>query len=243
VLGNLLAMPIMGFVVMPAAALSVMAMPFHLEAGPLHVMDFGITLMLEAGGWVSGLPGAVSPVAAWPMAALVVLSLGGLWILIWRGRWRWLGLLPLAGAVIFAMLARGPDLLVASDAATVAMRGNDGKLGFVGKVRDAYAADEWLERDGDAGPRQIAPARCDGWGCVLRSKGGIIAISQRYEALADDCANAAIVIAAFDVRDCTGPKLVIDRSRAMRDGAYAIRLSPLRVESVAQARGKRPWSQ
>ena len=31
VLGNLLAMPVMGFVVMPAAALSVAAMPFGLE--------------------------------------------------------------------------------------------------------------------------------------------------------------------------------------------------------------------
>jgi competence protein ComEC len=38
VLGNLLAMPVLGFWVMPAAALSVAAMPFGLEAAPLHLL-------------------------------------------------------------------------------------------------------------------------------------------------------------------------------------------------------------
>ena len=80
VIGNLLAMPVMGFVTMPAAALSVILMPFGLDAWPLHVMGWGIEAMLAVGRFVSGLPGAVSIVSAWPMAALVLLSLGGLWI-------------------------------------------------------------------------------------------------------------------------------------------------------------------
>ena len=63
VLGNLLAMPVMGFVTMPTAAITVMAMPFHLEAWPLKVMGFGIGIMLSMGRFVSGLPGAISAVA------------------------------------------------------------------------------------------------------------------------------------------------------------------------------------
>ena len=38
VLGNLVAMPVMGFVVMPSAALSVLAMPFGLAHMPLQAM-------------------------------------------------------------------------------------------------------------------------------------------------------------------------------------------------------------
>ena len=72
VLGNLLAMPIMGFVTMPAAAISVMLMPLGLDAVPLHIMGWGIDAMLAVGRFVSRLPGAVSIVAAWPMAALVL---------------------------------------------------------------------------------------------------------------------------------------------------------------------------
>jgi competence protein ComEC len=244
VLGNLLAMPVMGFVVMPAAALSVMAMPFHLEAGPLHVMDWGIGLMLDAGAWVSGLPGAVSLVAAWPVSALAVFSLGGLWLAIWRRRWRLWGLLPMAGAILLAMLSRGPDMLVAADAATMALRGGDGRLYFAPHPRDTYAARDWLERDGDARDFHEAQAalRCDGWGCVSPTAAGLIALSRRPAALDDDCARAAIVIAAFDVSDCVGPKILIDPTRASRDGGYAIGLAPLQIESVAQVRGARPWS-
>jgi competence protein ComEC len=245
VLGNLLAMPIMGFVTMPAAALSVIAMPFGLESVPLHGMAWGIGVMLAAGRWVSGLPGAVSLVAAWPVGALAVLSLGGLWVLIWRGGWRWLGLLPLGGAIVFAMTTHGPDMLVAGDAMTVAVRGPDGRLGFVDKPHDKYAASAWLQRDGDRRDPLSAPAqgvRCDGFGCVLHRKGRIVAISARFAALAEDCMRADIVVAAFDVPDCAGPKRVIGRRSALHDGGYAIDFAPLRIESVTQARGLRPWS-
>ena len=66
VLGNLGAMPIMGFVVMPSAAMSVILMPLGLDRVPLHIMGWGIEAMLAVGHWVSCLPGAVSVVAAWP---------------------------------------------------------------------------------------------------------------------------------------------------------------------------------
>ncbi len=95
VLGNLLAMPVMGFVAMPAAALSVFLMPFGLDAWPLRVLGFGIEIMLAMGRWVSGLPGAVSVMPAWPVSALVLVSLGGLWLGLWRKSWRWLGLAPM----------------------------------------------------------------------------------------------------------------------------------------------------
>ncbi|MGN6515465.1 MAG: ComEC/Rec2 family competence protein, partial [Rhizomicrobium sp.] len=94
VLGNLLAMPIMGFITMPSAAVAVMLMPLGLDRIPLQVMGWGIAAMLAVGRWVSALPGAVSITAAWPVSAIVLLSLGGLWIAIWRTRLRWLGVVP-----------------------------------------------------------------------------------------------------------------------------------------------------
>ncbi len=122
VLGNLLAMPVMGFIVMPMAAIAVILMPFGLEAIPLQLMGWGIEIMLSVGKWVSHLPGAVSTVAAMPMSALIMLSLGGLWILLWRSAWRWLGLLPMAISVVLIFSAKLPDLLVSRDGLTVAIR-------------------------------------------------------------------------------------------------------------------------
>ena len=61
VLGNLLAMPVMGFCGDAGrGACAWLLMPLGLEALPLHLMGWGIDVMLAMGRWVSGLPGAVS---------------------------------------------------------------------------------------------------------------------------------------------------------------------------------------
>jgi competence protein ComEC len=251
VLGNLGAMPIMGFVTMPAAAISVILMPLHLDWLPLHVMGWGIDAMLAVGRWVSHLPGSVSIVPAWPIAALVLLSGGGLWIAFWRARWRWLGLVPIAVGLALAFLGHAPDVFVARDAETVAFRGGDGLLRFARVPSDAYSAQEWLKRDGDGRVPDDAIGsasngiRCDAYGCIARMKNGIsVAAVSRPDALAEDCANAEIVISAIPTRGaCIGPKLVIDRFDVARNGPYAIWLGGgITTETVQSSRGDRPWS-
>jgi competence protein ComEC len=245
VLGNLLAMPAMGLVVMPSAALSVVAMPFGLEHGPLQVMGWGIGLMLSLGRFVSALPGAVTVTHAFPMPALVVIALGGLWILIWRRRWRWWGMPPILAGIALAVLAPQPDLMIAPDARTLALRGSDGLLHFVLTPKDKYAASRWLLRDGDSRDWQEAigmpSTRCDGLGCITSQKGLVIAIGLRPEALADDCERADIVISAAPVLSCTGPRLVLDAREIVAAGGYAITLSPAHATGINQWRGKRPW--
>jgi competence protein ComEC len=251
VLGNLGAMPIMGFIAMPAAAISVIAMPFGLDAWPLHVMGWGIDAMLAVGRWVSHLPGAVSIVSAWPVAALVLVSGGGLWVAFWRARFRWLGLAPIAAGLLMSFLAVPPDLLIARDGETVALRGKEGVLHLVRPASDEYSATEWLKRDGDARLPDDAVAtlkdgiRCDAWGCIARTRDGqTIAAVLRPDVLAEDCARADIVLSAVPTRHgCIGPKLVIDRFDVARNGAYAVWLGKsLQVKTVAENRGERPWS-
>ncbi len=248
VIGNLLAMPVMGFLAMPAAALSVMTMPFGLDAWPLRFLGWGIGVMLAVGRLVSGLPGAVSVLPAWPAYALVLLSFGGVWVLIWRHGWRWLGLLPMAAGIGLAVTAEPPDLLVARDGRTVAVLLGDGHLAFVGRPADRYAADNWLRRAGDE--RLAAEAiggpgmHCDSFGCIAHVGGLVIAADVRAEALAEDCATADIVVSSSDAHGfCLGPKLVIDRHDLMTNGAYAVRFGKSwNIETVVQRRGKRPWS-
>jgi len=243
VLGNLLAMPVMGFVVMPLATLAVAAMPFGLEAAPLHLLGRAIDLMLALGRAVSGLPGAVTPAPSMPVTALALMALGGLWLAIWQKRKRWLGLIGIAAGIVVAMMARAPDMLVAPDAMTVAVRGADGRLHFPSRPADRFTARTWLARDGDA--RDIGEAigigNCDGWGCVMASAVGPLALSRKPESLAEDCRKAAILVSAA-AADCRGPRFIADGPRAMRDQGYALWFTPeLKVESVRQWRGMRPW--
>jgi competence protein ComEC len=244
VLGNLIAMPVMGFWVMPMAALAVMLMPFGLEGWALHLLGAGIDVMVAMGRWVSALPGAVSLSPAMPLSALVLISLGGLWCAIWRGRVRWLGLVPTVVGVALAVFAPLPQMLVASDALTIAVRGDDGRLHFVRKPKDKFTAREWLRRDGDG--REIADAvgmaglKCDGVGCVVK-RGVTIAASLKPEALAEDCVRTQVVVSAVKA-GCVGPKVVIDRDAAATGEGYQVMLSPVPSSlSVRATRGTRPW--
>jgi competence protein ComEC len=244
VLGNLLAMPVMGFVVMPLATLSVAAMPFGLEAAPLHLLGHGIDLMLALGRAVSNLPGSVTPAPAMPVAALALMALGGLWLAIWQKRKRWLGLTGIVAGIAVAAMARAPDMLVAPDAVTVAIRGNDERLHFPLRPADRFAARAWLQRDGDG--RELAAdtgiGRCDASGCVISTVAGLVALSRKPESLAEDCARAAILVSVAAVA-CKGPRFVADGARAARDQGYALWFTPaLKIESVRDLRGDRPWA-
>jgi competence protein ComEC len=245
VLGNLIAMPVMGFWVMPAAALSVALMPFGLEAGALHLLGEGIAVMVAMGRWVSGLPGAVTLEPALPLPALLLMTAGGLWLAIWRKGWRWWGMLPVMLGVAVAVRAPLPDMLVAGDARTVAIRGADGLLHFVRKPADKFIAREWLRRDGDG--RDIDDAvgvpgmTCDGVGCVM--KGPVpVAVSFKPESLPEDCERALILVSAAPAVNCNGPLAVIDQKTATEGEGWLVSLSSTpSVESVRQYRGNRPW--
>jgi competence protein ComEC len=241
----------MGFVVMPFAALSVLLMPVGLDAGPLHVTAWGINFMLWVGRRVSGLPGAVSVMPAWPTGELTLVSLGGLWMGLWRRRWRWFGLIPLLVGLAVAYWTPQPDILVGRDGATVALRVPDGSLKLLTQARDTYSADEWLRRDGDTRISEDAVAHpsdgviCDALGCVAKAHGGMrVAEVFRPEALAEDCADADVVISKAPVRStCAGPTLVIDPAASVRSSGFAIWLGPsIRWQSVEEFRGHRPWS-
>ena len=242
--GNLLAMPVMGFVVMPAAALSVAAMPLGLEAMPLQLLGWGIDRMLSVGRLVSGLPGAAALAPAFPLWTLVLMALGGLWVAIWQRGWRWLGLLPLMLGIVLAWTAPRPDLLVAPDGRTIAVRGADGHLAFVRPPKDRFAARDWLQRDGDARAWEEVPlvGRCDGVGCIVLAKGRIIAAPGRAEAVAEDCTRAGIIISAVPAPSCHATALVLDAKAIEAAGGYSIRLIPnISTLGINDWRRKRPW--
>jgi competence protein ComEC len=247
-LANLLAEPVVAFVIMPAAAIAVVLMPFGLELLPLRVMGWGVHAMSAIAHWVAGLPGATTMVRSWPVAALAIMIFGGLWIALWRQKWRWFGLIPVAAAVLLIMVSSTPDLLIARDLRSAAVRGQDGKLIVVGERPDPYTASQWLIRDGDR--RDLAAARsgahCDEIGCVaFGMQGMIVAIAGAVSALPEDCTRARIVISSLRLHGkCRGPDLLVDHSDTDRNGALAIsfRSGHTIVETVASDRGNRPWA-
>ncbi len=249
VLANLVAIPLCNFIVMPAALASLIAMPLGLEAAPLHVMGWGIDAMLWTAERVASLPGAVLHIPAMPTAAFLAIVGGGLWLALWQTRWRVLGVAAIAVGIALAPTLRLPDLLVGRDGALIAVRAADGRLAAVGSGR-AFELQRWLEYDGDGRPPQEAVKNatftCDGVGCRAEVKGLTVAVARHPAAFSDDCRRASILVSGIvSPLGCTQPKAVVDFFAARREGTHAIYIEEggkVRIETVAEARGARPWS-
>ena len=247
-LSNLLALPIVGCIIMPAAAIAVVLMPFGFDAWPLKVMGWGVHLMTAIARWVAALPGAVALVRAWPVGAMIAIVFGGLWLCLWQKSWRWAGLGPIAAGFLVIAFATPPDILLARDGTSAAIRGKAGHFVLLGNRLDEYTAEQWLLRDGDA--RAVDEARkdsvCDENGCVGKTgSGATVSLALRLAALVDDCERADILLAAIPVRrDCARPRQIIYRFAVARNGAMAIYLDgqDMRTETVAAWRGVRPWT-
>ena len=113
-----------------------------------------------------------------PPAALLAISIGGLWLCLWRSRWRFLGIVVIGGGMVLAGMERRPDILVDGDAKVMATRGDDGRLWISTRKRGRFVSDIWLRRDGQAeaptwprdgmGSAAAAGLRCDTLGCIQR---------------------------------------------------------------------------
>ena len=252
-LANLGAVPITGFWIMPWGLVALVLMPFGLEGLALAPMGWGIDAVVWIAREVAAQPGAVTLVPAMPAAALIAIAVGGLWLCLWRSRWRFLGVAVIAGGLLLAGLERRPDILVDGEARVMAVRGEDGQLWLSTRRRGRFVTDMWLRRDGQAetptwppsgADVPVAGLRCDALGCIQRLNGKTIAFVRDPRALEEDCARADIVVSAVPAWNlCPGPGIVVDRFDLWRGGGHAIWLEPegARIETVAGARGARPW--
>ncbi len=248
-LGNLLGGPPIDFLVMPAMVVALIAMPFGLDEWPLKIMGFGIDLMMSIAKYVASLPGSIIHVPAFPFAALLIIVLGGLWLVIWRRPWRLAGLAVIGAGVALTSVHEKPDILIDREAKAIAVRGKDGLLQAPKSRKASYSLGQWLRADGDnRKPKEAATGlgfQCDSSSCLTLVKGQLLSFISKPDAIAEDCRRAAILVAPMDMRQpCSAPKLILDRGALFEKGAAAIYLSDLglRLETASEKRGVRPWS-
>jgi competence protein ComEC len=246
---NLVAVPITAVWITPWSLLAYLLMPFGLEQVALVPMGWGVAAIIAVARAVASWPAAVLMLPALSHAGLALITLGGLWLCLWRKRWRYGGLPVVLLGLSTLSLAKPPDLIVAPEAGLFAARGADGELLFGGPSGgQAFLRDVWRRRGvGPLAAGETPPElRCDALGCLYRAQGRTVALLRDESGLAEDCAAADVVISwgALWPARCRGPELLLDRRRLAADGAHAFWLTPegIEVANVREQRGERPWS-
>lgn len=248
-LANVLAVPVMGTLVIPMAVLAAILAPFGAAAPALWAMELGTRWILRVAEWVAVLPGAVRPVPVPEPLVLPALALGGLWLILWRGRAAWAGLVPIIAAIWVWSGGGRPPVLVSADAGLVGLMTPLGRA--VSAPRgNGFAAAIWLENDGDgatqaeaalrpgfAGPRgdlrfDLGAARV----AHLTGKGAEARLTQA-------CAEADLVIIAVRLndappRDCR----IIDAEYLLQTGPIALRLAKAGYQIIPTRNANRRWN-
>lgn len=255
-LANVIAIPLTTFVIMPLEALALLFDLVGLGAPLWSLTGLLLGLLLALAHAVADAPGAVATFPTTPLGAFALMVAGGIWIALWRTRWRWWGLAPFAAGALWAVATPAPDLLVTGDGRHLALRTAPGRLVLLRDRAGDYVRDMLGETAGtknDLTALADAPgARCsadlcratlyrDGraWQILATRSGRLVAWRDMIRA----CAAADIVVADRRLpRACTPRWLKADRFHLGRTGGLAITLSdPPRVATVADRVGRHPW--
>ena len=234
-LANMLAVPLSSIVIMPMGLMGLAAMPLGLDHYFFQAMDYGIQALVWIAHQTAALPYANLRVSHISEGSVFLMVLGIIWICIWQQRQRWLGLgFILVGAII-PLTWQAPDIWIEARGKIAMIRDGDDFIIQRGRgkggeyVRQNFAGeigrsdiDFWPTNGPSTGGKLV----CDQDACWYRPKENfLVSFIKRDRALERDCQVVDMIVSAFKIDHCTGPKMILDGDYFKAHGATLIDLS------------------
>ncbi|HEY0314198.1 MAG TPA: ComEC/Rec2 family competence protein [Allosphingosinicella sp.] len=254
---NIVAIPLTTFVIMPAEALALLLDMVGLGAPAWWVAGQGLHLLLVIARKTAAAPGAVAMLPTIPDGAYALMLAGGLWVCLWRTRWRWWGTVPFVMGALWALVTPAPDLLFTGDGRHMAVISAGGDIGVLRERAGDYVRSTMAESSGLEGfvpdLDDVEGAACNDDACAVTLwKGGrpwhILGTRTRARfdtaSLTEACAAADIVVSDRRLPNACRPRwLKADAPYLARTGGLAVTLSSApRIETVAARTGGHPWA-
>lgn len=255
IVSNLLAMPVLSFIVMPFCVLSYILMPLSLDFVPMMVAAKGATFILAMAHDLAEWENSIWRPQALPLISLVSLSVGILLFMAVKGRVRLLGFVFVFAAIIPVTMVSVPDLVVSETGKVVVIKDDQDNLWISQRRSERFISDSWVTYFGyedkgffswnDYKHTDINQQRllsCDEMSCLAIVDGHPIAFPKHPSSIDQDCNIADIIISRFSIRNSQcNVDTIIDWWDLRNNGAHAIWLAENRILTVREERGKRPW--
>lgn len=240
-IGNLLTSSVTGVWVMPALTAGTLMMPFGLEKPFLLLASFGISLINKSAETTAALPHAVYLFPPMPFWGLMTAVFGGLWFCLWRGRPRLWGLPVFFFSLTTPFFTPLPDMYVSLSAA--AFKNEENLLVFKEGLSGQILKRNWLEENRQE--RELTTV-CPYGLCVYEKNGFKIGYAHNRTGAYDACqmTDLDVLFATVDLQDDCRIKRRHARGDLLKAGVYAVYARPngLKISSVAQEKGFRPWT-
>jgi competence protein ComEC len=247
---NLAAMPIFTFWVMPAGAMALILMPFSMEGVALSIMAPGLDLILQIAHCASSADGARVDLAAPNPVLITIFAFGFALASLGLGATRLVGSAVCLSVLAAWALQSSPELMV-TDGGIVIVHESQTDRYQISSMRGRFDRRVMIQRAGGglAQPERLS-AQCDRLGCIGTTEDGLsFAITDRPEALEEDCQNVALIVfrgtlTNWQKRRCQA--LVLDDTKRSEDGGLEFWIQDQmlsRFRSVRRSRGQRLWTQ
>jgi competence protein ComEC len=246
IVGNFLAIPLTSILIMPAATVSVISLSFGGSEMAFQVLSFGLKQLIDIAITVASWPGAAVLIPTPPPVFLGLVTLGGLWICIWKSPWRWGGLIPCGFACLSLFLHHPANIYAAGDGTVIAYTAKD-TLYVSDLNRGTFYTDQWMKELGLKQKKE--------WFQDQLKVGPVLLIRSREYSRdspsmisKDMCQEKGLITTSYAWRSCkqwkSMPTILIDRYTLKRDGTFQIwtKFENVEIKSVHKSLGKRPWS-
>ena len=256
---NVFAIPLVTFVSMPLIAIALALDVIGLGQPAWWLAEASLRALLGIAHFTSAQSGAVKLMPQMSGATITLFVIAGLWIALWSGRARFLGLFPAMVATLMLVATPIPDILIGREGKHVGIvmesTSGDRHLLSLRETRSSYARDNLLELASVASePSAIKDwpgARCSSQFCVLTLERGtrewtLLMARNRdlieERALAAACDQSDIVVAdRYLPRSCKPRWLKADRRMLDRSGGLALDLDRETITSVSESQGDHGW--
>ncbi len=255
-LANFVAVPLLAFMILPFALLSLIFMIFGIEYYSLQIVGLGIDYMLDIAYWAASLPNAIVRISAWEFGSFAMFVLSALFMILWKGWGKVLALPFMAWSVISAQNYVYPDILVASSHKLFAFKLENGDLYVSTRRSERFVRENWEKYYGlevksskllpyKGGERDISDFySCGEFGCRFEIKGRKISFIRHFYIQKQECSWADIIISTPPMKIDCNAGIVIDKFDSWKNGAYAVWINDdgIKIQNVAQKTSNRPWS-
>ena len=233
-LANVIAIPLTTFVIMPAEALALLFDSVGLGAPFWWVAEQALNGLIALAHSVADAPGAVATLPVFPPWGFGLAIFGGIWLLLWRTRWRWAGAVPLVAGMAVLLVQPRPDLLITGDGKHIAAALPDGSYALMRDRAGDYVRDSMAEAAGIDAPlsalTDLDHVDCNRDFCRWTQGGRTILAARGRDRI--EGADMAAACAASDVviserwlpRKCVARWLTIDRDTLPQTGGLALYL-------------------
>jgi len=234
VLANLVALPIVAFVVLPFAFIGVILMPFGFEQPFIFIMGYAIDIIVLIADLISSWSEGINFSPLLLPIALVIGLFAFAWLAFFITKFRLLGAMLAIPLIAFFGIDKSPDILIASGTKAIAVRGQvqspdigeenrdrggEYSLALISGRGGSFAVNVWQETYQEKIDNKMQDMQCDILGCFYQSPLGYsVALVKSKQAFREDCQIADLVVThLYAPKSCKNITQVVDLGD-MREG-------------------------